>query len=176
MSQKYFFLRKLFLRKNLVLHKKNHAPNFFFYRLMINSFLNIKYYNFYNFYNLKNFNHILIFPDFFHKKQVLNNTIFFKRIVNEKNLNYFFYNEKESNNYLIFNKNNENVYNFLKEEMKHEDKKLPVFNLKKVYYGINHNEFNFSTYLSTFFNFNIYINCNEEIYKIIIFLYINKLK
>ena len=72
-SEKKFFLRKLFLRKNLVLIKKNHAPNFFFYKSMIKSFLNIKYFNFKTLNNLESFEHTIIFPDFFHKKQVLNN-------------------------------------------------------------------------------------------------------
>ena len=182
---KVYFLRKLFIRKNSVLIKKNLISNYFFLKKLILSNKKKKLF----FLNKFIFNNLMIldktielYPLFYNRKKVFNDFLNFKLFLKKNNLNYFSinrFNRIDNNlnwggNVYLFNQTN-NSSEKLKKEIQNEinsviEKDKNIFILKS--FNLNFNEeFNINYYI----NYNIHLLISLEIYKILILLYFLKI-
>lgn len=143
---------------------------------MLKTFKKNKLFFFDAMYNTSNFNFLNIYPDYSSKKQLLNNYIFFRKIMDDSNSLFFIKRTQKGNNVVVldsvFNKNTDtNIFkklenNFLREEKKEHIFSLKNFNEKKTSSGLN---------INFFINFNVHFLINIELYKILIFLHLYKL-
>ncbi len=111
---------------------------------------------------------VFLSPTFFFKKKIFSDFFKFKKLI--KNSNYFFFNVYRNSlipgsNLIIIDKNNELTIN---EDSKDIIQFKQNYEEKKEFF-LNHNKINF------FFNFNLFLSQNIEIYKIIILLYLYKI-
>ena len=166
-KKRFFFLRKLALRKHKTLIKRNLIPNFFFLSNFFFNFKKLKQQQI-NYIFSTNKNNFIFLPDFTFKKKINNLFIIFKKI--QKKFNFQFFIEPKKSNYFGFNLNIIKLYdekllnNFLLED---GNKNI----ISKKFLNIEMDCDNFLTF-NFFFNFNLNLNNFLEIYKIIVILFL----
>lgn len=172
---KTLFLRKLYIRRNRYLNRKNLVFIYFLYRSMLN-FYKFKKQNYVNNIFLKEKNNLKTFyPEFSVYKNVFNKKIVFKAFSKKHNLKYIFiknkYNEKVFglNYYTKSLPNNSVLFNDVLKDLDDDlNKNLIQFKNLENIFEIDKN-------VNLYLNFNINTLCILEIYKILIILYLNKI-
>lgn len=172
--ERFLFLRKLYLRQNRYLIKKNLFVNFIFYKNFLSLYKSKKQNYFFNLFWKTKLNNFFFFPGYSTTKNVFNKKIKFKDLSKKIKLNLIFLpNKYEKNNfglnYYIIEKKDKIL--ILLKELEHEDFENLIY-LKKekndFYIENNLNIFNY------YFNYNLYNLYLLEIYKILILIHLNK--
>lgn len=169
LKPRFLFLRKLFIRKNKYLVKKNLFLNFFFLKSFLNLYKKTKQNYLNNLFFKTNVDKLAVFPEYSVVKNVINKKNKFKFLKIKYKINLIFLPNKyfKNNfglNYNIINNNFINLNKF-KLDLLEEDN-LNLIHFKDVFHPKLNNNFNY------FLNYNINNLCLIEIYKIIIILYL----
>lgn len=178
LKSKFFFLRRLYIRRCRFLNKKNLMFNYVFYRSMLN-FYKLKKQNYIFNIFFKNYKYLKTFyPEYSVYKNVFNKKIIFKEFSKKNNFKYIFL----PNKYVNFNKNNFGLnlynYNLYNNKNKFEDliKNLDDDSNKNlIQFKYIEKNLYFYQDLNFYFNYNLNNLNLIELYKILILLYVNKL-
>ena len=182
-KKRIFFLRKLFIRKNSLLFKKNLISNFNLYFKFLDN-LHITKNSYIKIFFLKNINNYLsVLPNFLIKKRVFQDYYNYLNFINKNNLSCIFlpklknfYINSVGLNMIMYPKKinsgeGDSISLLLNEFKNSGDKEL--LNIKSSRNVINNQILNNLYDLSYFLNFNIFVINITEIYRIVIILNIH---
>ena len=169
-NRRFFFLRKLNLRRYRTLVKRNLILNYHYFSNLLYNLKKLKKSHI-NYIFSKHTDILIFLPDFTFKKKVNNLFPIFKKIQKQFNFRYFINKKPKKHNKSSFGFNLKILKNFNEsffEEFLMRDEYKNVISKKFLNNGNN------QYYLNFYFNYNSYLNNTSEIYKILIILYLNK--